>query len=139
MPVKKRGKRNKPAYSNTGISTPFVNVLAIISILGFAGIISLALFTKNIESYIESFWLMIMGFGFMIESSPIQLYESIQNKLTNRNFSSLTTFIVGVIAALAGLLSLPEIGIQSQAFEAIKGVISIIAIIFIIVQTWVIK
>ena len=136
MPEK---KEKKPNYQSTGISTSFVNILSIISILGFVGIISLSLFSKNIESYIVSFWLMIMGLGFIIESSPIQLYEGIKNRLTNRNLSSLTTFIVGVIAALAGLLSIPEIGIENQAFEAIKGVIAIIAIIFIIIQAWIIK
>jgi len=134
MPKKKRVQT-----SNNKVSSSFVTVLAIISILGFVGIISFTLFGKNIEEYIEASWLMIMGLGFIAESSPINLYQSIQNKMTNRDFSSLTTFIVGVLAALAGLLSLPGIGIESQAFEAIKGVIAIIAIIFIIIQTWIIK
>lgn len=136
MPKKKRQQKTN---ANNKISSSFVTVLAIISILGFVGIISFTLFGKDIEGYIEASWLMIMGLGFMAESSPINLYQSIQNKMTNRDFSSLTTFIVGVLAALAGLLSLPGIGIESQAFEAIKGVIAIIAIIFIIIQTWIIK
>lgn len=136
MPKKKRQQKTN---ANNKISSSFVTILAIISILGFVGIISFTLFGKDIEGYIEASWLMIMGLGFMAESSPINLYQSIQNKMTNRDFSSLTTFIVGVLAALAGLLSLPGIGIESQAFEAIKGVIAIIAIIFIIIQTWIIK
>lgn len=136
MPKKKRQQKTN---ANNKISSSFVTILAIISILGFVGIISFTLFGKDIEGYIEASWLMIMGLGFMAESGPINLYQSIQNKMTNRDFSSLTTFIVGVLAALAGLLSLPGIGIESQAFEAIKGVIAIIAIIFIIIQTWIIK
>jgi hypothetical protein len=132
-------KKKSPQNPSNKISSSFVTVLAIISILGFVGIISYTLFGRNIEGYIEASWLMIMGFGFIAESSPIRLYQSIQNKMTNRDFSSLTTLIVGVIAAFAGLLTLPGIGIESQAFQAIKGVIAIIAIIFIIIQTWIIK
>lgn len=132
-------KKKSTQESKNKISSSFIKVLAVISILGFVGIISATLFQKNIEAYIEASWLMIMGLGFIAESSPIQLYQSIQNKMTNRDFSSLTTLIVGVIAVLAGILSLPGIGIESLAFQAIKGVISIIAIIFIIIQTWIIK
>jgi hypothetical protein len=45
--------------------------------------------------------------------------------------------IVGGIAVIAGILSLPQINIQNPAFLAVKGIISILAIIFIILQTWV--
>lgn len=123
----------------TNISKPFVNVLAILSILGFASIISYTLFNKNITPYIETLWLVILGLGFIIESSPSQLFHSIRHRLGERNFTSTTTLILGTLAVIAGILSLPQINIQTQAFLAIKGIISIIAIIFIIIQTWIIK
>ncbi|MGK0209319.1 MAG: hypothetical protein ACI83O_000592 [Patescibacteria group bacterium] len=139
MVVKKKSVKKDKAVNETRISSSFVNILAVLSIMGFVGIISVTLFGRNIDAYVESIWLIFMGFGFIIESSPIQLYDSIHSKMTNHDFSSMTTFIVGLMAVLASILSFPGIDVQSVAFDAIKGVISIIAILFIIVQTWVIK
>ena len=123
----------------TNISKPFVNILAILSILGFASIISYTLFNKNITPYIETLWLSILGLGFIIESSPRQLFHSIRNRLGERNFTSTTTLIIGILAITSGMLSLPQVNIQNPGFLAVKGIISIIAIIFIIIQTWIIK
>lgn len=123
----------------TKISTSFINILAILSILGFTSIISYTLFNKNITQYVETLWLTILGLGFIIESDPIKLFHSIRNNLSQRNFTATTTLIIGTLAIIAGILSLPQINIQNPAFLAIKGIMSIIAIIFIIIQTWVLK
>ena len=55
----------KPS-SETRVSKAFVNILAILSVLGFISIISYTLFDKNIEQYVEALWLGILGFGFII-------------------------------------------------------------------------
>jgi hypothetical protein len=125
--------------NQTNISKPFVNILAILSILGFTSIISESIFNANITSYIEILWLTILGIGFIIESSPIQLFHSIRHRLGEKNFTATTTLIIGTLAVIAGILSLPQIAIQNQTFLAIKGIMSIIAIIFIVIQTWIIK
>ena len=49
----------------------------------------------------------------------------------------MTTLVVGLMALVAGILRI--VGVENLAFSAIQGLISIIAIIFIIVETWVIK
>jgi hypothetical protein len=121
------------------VSKSFVTVLAVLSILGFVGIVSRTLFDADIESYIESIWFLLMGIGFIFESSPGRLFSTIRKKLGERNFSSLTTLIVGVLALFAGLFSLPFFGLENPGFFAIQGVISIIAIVFIVIQTWVLK
>lgn len=123
----------------TKISKAFVNILAILSILGFTSIISSTILNINISQYIETLWLTILGLGFIIESSPIQLFRSIKNRLGERNFTATTTLIIGTLAVIAGILSLPQINIQNPSFLAIKGIMSIIAIIFIVIQTWIIK
>ncbi|NPE26551.1 hypothetical protein HNV12_00940 [Methanococcoides sp. SA1] len=123
----------------TKVSKPFVNILAILSILGFTSIISYTLLDVNITAYIESLWLIILGLGFTIEAHPIQLFKRIKNQLKERNFTALTTLTVGVLAITAGILSLPQINIQNPGFLAVKGIMSIIAIIFIVVQTWIIN
>jgi hypothetical protein len=128
---------NNPRETN--ISKAFVSILAIISILGFISIISYSLFNVNTQAYVETLWLIILGLGFIIEANPVQLWHRIRNRLEERNFTATTTFIIGALAVVAGTLSLPQINIQNPAFLAIKGIISMIAIIFIIIQTWVVK
>ena len=51
---------------------------------------------------------------------------------------NLTTIIIGLIAIIAGIFSFPLIKIINPSFLAIKGIISIIAIAVIIIQTWII-
>ena len=141
MPKESDGSKtlenNQEAESR--VTKSFINVLAIISILGFIGIVSSTLFNYNIEGYIESLWLMFMGIGFLHEAHPIKLMIRIRSEFKEQNFTALTTLTVGTMAFVAGILTLPQVGIINPALESIKGVISIIAIVFIIVQTWVIK
>ncbi|MCD4771590.1 hypothetical protein K8R30_04230 [archaeon] len=123
----------------TNISKAFVSILAIISILGFISIITYTFFTIDTQAYVETLWLIILGLGFIIEANPVQLFHRIRNRLEERNFTATTTFIIGALAVVAGTLSLPQINIQNPAFLAVKGIISLIAIIFIVIQTWVVK
>ncbi|MBT7102287.1 hypothetical protein HN935_02130 [archaeon] len=126
-------------YRETQLSKAFITILAILSVLGFISIVSDTLFASNIDKYIEALWLGILGFGFIIESNPPALAGRIRNRLNERNFTAITTLIVGLLALIAGVLSLPHINIQNPAFLAVKGVVSIIAIVFIVIQTWILK
>lgn len=120
-------------------SESFVTVLAIVSIMGFGAIISQSLFSIDLNFYVDALMLLAIGTGFLLESEPKILFKKMKKGLDNKNFARLTTFVVGSLAVLAGMLSLPFINLQHFAFLAIKGVISIIAIIFIVVQTWLVK
>jgi uncharacterized membrane protein len=121
------------------ISRIFVVILALISILGFVSIILQNLFEINIESYLESFWLVIMGVGFIIEASPNELIDQIQVYLDERNFDRITTLVIGLFALISGILSFPALNIEHFVFSAIKALVSFVAIIFIAIETWVIK
>ena len=116
----------------------FVQVLAIVSILGFAGIISQSWFNYEIGSYLDALILLVLGAGIVLEAEPKTLFNK-RAKVNNRNFSRLTTFIIGGIALLAGFLSFPFIGLEHYVFLSIKGVVAFIAIIFIAAQTWLLK
>lgn len=119
------------------ISHRFVTALSIVSILGFLGIISETLFSYDISGYVEAGLMMIIGIGLAIEAN-ISKIKSIRYGLTSGNFTHLTTLIIGIIAIIAGIFSLPIIRVETPGFLAIKGIISIIAIIVIIIQTWII-
>ena len=105
------------------------------SILGFVGIVSGSLFNKNINSYVESLLMIIIGIGLIVEAEIKKLKNLKRQGITPRNFTHLTTAVIGIFAFLSGVLSFPAINLQNSSFLAIKGIVSIIAIIFIIIQT----
>jgi len=57
--------------------------------------------------------------------------------LTSEMLGKVTMVVVGALSIIAGLLSLPQLSITNPALLAVKGIISILAVIFIITQTWV--
>ena len=121
------------------ISHRFITVLSIVSILGFIGIVSKSLFDFDLEFYVEALWMFIVGVGLVWEGRINILKDIPHTGLNSRNFTHLITIIIGFIALLAGAFSFPGIRIETPAFIAVKGIISIIAIVIIIVQTWIIE
>lgn len=120
------------------VSQTFVTALAIVSIIGFAGIVSQSIFTFDLGNYIEALLMLIMGTALIIEAKIKQL-KSLAHGLNPNNFSHLTTAIIGFIAVTSGVLSIPPIRLTNPAFLAIKGIISIIAIAAIIIENWIAK
>ena len=139
MKKNKDQKKEKHVKIKPRVSKTFVYVLSIVSILGFFGIMMDSFFGINLDSYVAFAWLLTMGVGFIIESKPGVLYRQIKARNEEGEVPSLTTFVVGIIAVIAGVLSLPQISIDHPVFMTIQGVISFIAIVFIAVQTWVIN
>lgn len=133
MAKRKSGKKRAKA------SHVFVSVLAIVSIMGFAAIISESWFGFKLNIYVESLILLVLGVGFIFESEPKRVFKKKIKELDERNFGRLTTFVVGCLAVIAGILSFPYINIQHYVFLSVKGLISFIAIIFIVIQTWLVK
>ena len=121
------------------VSSHFVYILAIVSIIGFLGIIVDSILEINIDAYVSFLWLIVMGIGFIMISKPRELYEGTKTGFDETKVSKLTAFIIGILAIIAGVLSIPQINIQHSVFLAIKGVVSIISIIFIVIQTWIIQ
>ena len=132
----KRKKRSGKKRSR--VSHVFVSVLAIVSVMGFITIISESWFGWKLNSYAEALTLLVLGIGFILEAEPKFIFKS-KKGLDQGNFGRLTTFVVGCLATVAGVLSFPYINIQHYVFLSVKGLISFIAIIFIIIQTWLIK
>lgn len=135
---KKYDKKEREAKKAVINSNTFVIALALVSILGFIGIISETIFYRNINGYIQSFWILILGIGLLVETKYKKL-KSIKKGLNNENFPQLTNLLVGIVAVLAGILSLPAFNIKNPSFEATRGILSLIAIIIIVIQTWVIQ
>ncbi len=137
--TKKIKKEPGPKKKISRVSSHFVYILAIVSIIGFLGIIVDSFFEVNIDAYVSFLWLIVMGIGFILISKPKDLYEGTRVGFDETKVSRLTAFIIGILAIVAGVLSIPQINIQHPVFLAIKGVVSIISIIFIVIQTWIIQ
>ncbi len=118
-------------------SRTFVIALSVVSIIGFLSIIMSSLFYIDVSGYIDTLWLIALGLGLVFETSIKEIRRIKQLGLTSNILGKLTMLIVGGISIIAGILSLPQIQIQNASFLAVKGIISILAIIFIILQTWV--
>lgn len=132
MKSKKGGRKVK-------VSNEFVIALALVSIFGFVGIASESLFDYDLNFYVEASLMIVIGIGLIIEGQVKQLKMINVEGLTPENFTHLITVIIGAIAVISGLLSIPPIRLENQGFLAVKGILSIIAIIIIIVQTWIVE
>ena len=121
------------------ISRIFVIALSLISIFGFISIISENLFSVSIEFLIQPLWLIIMGTAFIIEAKPKVLFTQLRETLDETNFNRITTFIIGLFALVSGILTMPIFQVDHFIFSAMKGLVSFVAIVFIIVETWVIQ
>lgn len=119
------------------VGATFAGVLAFISIVGFLEIISEGLFDYSFMEYSKSLWLFIMGIGFIISARPKNLYQTSKKQITETSFARLTTLVVGFLAIISAILTLPQINITHPALGTTSAIISIIAILFIIAQTWI--
>jgi len=130
--------KQKVIGSKVRVSRVFLIALSVVSILGFVGIISISFFETNINLYIDAMLMLIIGLALVLEAQVKEL-KSIAQGLNSTNFSRLITFIIGSLAVIAGFFSLPEFAFENSVFSAVKGILAIIAIVIIIVQTWIVK
>lgn len=120
-------------------SRNFVVALSVVSMIGFLSIVLENLFYVNVSNYMDTSWLIVLGLGLILETTIKELKAVKKKGLTSDYLGKITMIILGAIAIIAGILSLPQINIQNPSFLAVKGIVGILAIIFIILQTWVIK
>ncbi len=134
--VTKKSSRIKKKKKSRA-SRNFVIALSIVSIIGFLSIVTQSLFNFSFESYIESLWLIALGTGLILETSFKELKKVKKQGLTPDVLGKITMVVVGGLSIIAAILSIPQINIEHPTFLAVKGIVSILAIIFIIIQTWV--
>ncbi len=120
-------------------SRTFIIALSLVSVIGFLNIMTESLFEFTFTEYIDSLWLFVLGGGLILETSLAELKRIKTNGLSSEMLGKITMMVVGALAIIAAILSLPQIYSQSPTFFAVKGIISILAIIFIILQTWISK
>ncbi|MBT4376421.1 hypothetical protein HOD29_03535 [archaeon] len=113
----------------------FSSILAIVSIIGFLQLALISFFNIDLSHYNGFMLLAIIGIGFIIQSKPKVLFN--ENK--GETVADITTLVIGSLAIIAGILSLPFITVNHPVVFAIPGIIAIIAIIFIVIESWIIR
>ena len=119
------------------VSTHFAAILALISIFGFLNIVLESFLDISISNYFDSMLLLMVGIGFLMAAKPRDLYENVKKQFTETSLSRLTTLVIGIIAIVSAILTLPQIDVAHDSLAMVKSIIAIIAIIFIFLQTWV--
>ncbi|MBU0958478.1 MAG: hypothetical protein KKB31_00895 [Nanoarchaeota archaeon] len=135
--AKNQIQQKQTVKKRSNASRKFVIALSIVSIIGFLSITSESLFNFSFVEYIDSLWLLALGLGLILETSLSELKKIKKRGMTPEMLGKVTMLVVGTLAVIAAVLSVPQINIQSPTFLAVKGIVSILAIIFIIIQTWV--
>jgi hypothetical protein len=137
--IQKKKEKIKKIKAKRKTSRNFVIALSVVSIIGFVSIIMESLFYIDISGYIDTLWLLALGLGLILETSLHELRAIERKGLSSEYLGKITMIVVGSLAIIAGALSIPQVNIQNPSFLAVKGIISLLAIIFIILQTWVAK
>lgn len=141
--VKRDEKKNVPIKINPILretepqknSQKFIIALSIFSILGFLDVLLRSVFGWSLNGYMDFLLMMILGIALFLDSNMNTL-KSLNGGLTQENFTHLIVAIIAGIAILSGVFSLPQLFIDHHMFLSIKGIVALIAIIVIIVQTW---
>ena len=119
------------------ITNTFLYALAVISIIGFLGIIGNVWFDFSfITDNAASLILIVLGFGLIAESQIRKWKDMPKGGISSNELSHIVTGIVGLLAIFVGILTL--IGFSGSTLLATQGIISVIAIIVIILETWVV-
>ena len=118
------------------VTSTFLYSLAVVSILGFGAIILKSFFdidflTTNMSSLI----LIVLGFGLVFEGKIKKWLKFKRGGIQGDEITHIVTGVVGFLAIITGVIDLL---IDHINIEAIKGIIAVIAVVIIIVQTWVV-
>lgn len=125
----------KKSAEKKKVSQKFVIALSIVSIVGFLSIVSETMLNFSLDTYLDFILMLVVGGGLLIDAD-LKTLKGLKRGLTPKKFTHLVVAVIGALAVIAGIFSLPQISFEHPVFLAIKGVIAIIAIIVIIIQTW---
>ena len=117
----------------------FLFFLILIDLTWFASVVSDNLLGMNLQDYGEFAWILLFSLGMIIISDVKKMMSIKRRGFRSDNFSSLVTFIIGVMAFVVAILSLPQFNLTSPIMSSIKGILASIAIIYVILEGFIIK
>jgi len=116
----------------------FLIVMAVVSIIGFLTIALNSFFGIDIGEFTSPVLLIIFGIAFMIEGQTRFWFKYIKDgRLTSSEFTHLITGIIGIFAVISGFVAF--FIKDNPVFLTMQGIIAVIAIIVIVIETFVVK
>lgn len=124
--------------------TKFSIILSVISIIGFLAILIESFTDYQTGPYVFALLPIFFGIALIVEGKPGNLYRDIikyKKGLTNDSSVHLSSFLLGSIIIIVGILSFPVEGLNivTPSIKALRGVTSVLAIGLISVETWFVK
>lgn len=114
---------------------PLLIAMAIGSLLGFIAIILNQLGIYDISPFITELLFVILGIGLVFEGDIKRFIRFVQGKMKFKDASAkVTTLIVGFASIAVGALSLLNINIEQ--LSSLKLIVSLIAVVIIILETF---
>lgn len=119
-------------------STPFEYSLAIASMFGFLAII----FASFLDFFflsdrITSITLMVLGVGLAFEGKFFKIFRRSFRTYGQVDLSKVITAVVGIMVFVAGVLTFA--GFEGPGLAAFRGIVSVIALIVIAIETFFVK
>lgn len=117
----------------------FLFFLIMIDLAWFLSVVADNLLGFSMGEYGEFAWTFLFGLGLVVVSNVKRLKKIGKQGFKAENFASLITFVIGCLALITSVLSLPFINIVSPILSSVKGILALIAIIYVALEAWVIK
>jgi hypothetical protein len=123
------------------MAVTFDIILALVSIVGFLSILVRSFSGVDVTVYSEMILLVTIGVGLLLLARVQDLKTLKYDGLTTVHFARIIMIIVASMAVLTGIFNvLPFDKVHNfVGFLAVKGLVSIVAIVAIIISTWVIN
>lgn len=112
----------------------FITFLAWVSILGFLAVALNNFKIIDINSMISNTIFILLGTGLMFEAGLVRL---IFKRMVDRDLSKVFTMVIGLGVVITGIVSF--FGIVNDTFMTIKGIAAVMAMIAVILETWVVN
>lgn len=117
----------------------FLFFLIMINLSWFTSVVTDNLFGMDLGKYGEFAWIFFFSLGMIIISDVEKIMKIGKKGIRSDNFSSVVTFSIGAMAFFVAILSLPQINVTSPIMNSIKGIIALIAIIYVFIEILFIK
>jgi len=117
----------------------FLFFLIMIDLTWFGSVVLDNLFGLSFQDYGEFAWTFLFAAALILMSDLKRIARMGVEGFDAENFSSLATFIIGIVALITAILSLPQIAVESPTMNATKGIIALIAIIYVFLDALILK
>lgn len=116
----------------------FLLFLIILDLLGFATIATDNFFGWHLGNYNEFVWIFFFALGLIVISNVKRIKKISVHGFKSESFAGLATLIIGILALITAFLSLPFFSLDHPVLRSIKGIIALIAMVYIVLEAWVV-